>query len=75
VIHRRIPLTRIRGVSVVETPWYFGWGIRLTPWGWLWRVYGRSGVELKFDDGHRFRVGSDEPDKLVEALRRELQAG
>jgi hypothetical protein len=38
-------------------------------------VYGRSGVELKFDDGHRFRVGSDEPDKLVEALRRELQAG
>jgi hypothetical protein len=74
LIRRRIPLRRIRDVRTVRTPWYYGWGIRLTPAGWLWRVSGLAGVEIQFDDGHRFRIGSDEPDRLVEVLRRELQA-
>lgn len=73
VIRRRIPLRRIREVRVVRTPWYYGWGIRLTPSGWLWNVSGLDGVEIRFDDGHRFRVGSDEPHALAEALLRELR--
>ena len=74
LIRRRIPLRRIRDVRVVTTPWYYGWGIRLTPTGWLWNVSGLDGVEVEFDDGHRFRVGSDEPDRLAEALLSELRA-
>jgi hypothetical protein len=74
LIRRRIPLRRIREVRTVRTHWYYGWGIRLTPSGWLWNVSGLSGVEIQFDDGHRFLIGSDEPDKLVEVLRRELLA-
>jgi hypothetical protein len=74
LIRRRIPLRRIRTVRTVRTPWYYGWGIRLTPSGWLWNVWGSSGVEIRFDDGHRFRIGSDESDKLAEVLRHELQA-
>ena len=74
LIHRRIPLNRIREVQVVRTPWYYGWGIRLTPTGWLWNVSGLDGVEVQFDDGTRFRLGSDEPNQLAEALRRELSA-
>jgi len=70
LIRRRIPLPRIHAVRVVRTPWYYGWGIRLTPTGWLWNVWGLDGVEIQFDDGHRFRVGSDEPDRLAEALLR-----
>jgi hypothetical protein len=73
LIRRRIPLRRIRDVQTVQTPWYYGLGIRLTPFGWLWNVWGQSGVEIQFDDGHRFRIGSDEPEKLVEVLRRELR--
>jgi hypothetical protein len=72
VIRRRIPLRRVREVRTVRTPWYYGWGIRLTPFGWLWRVSGLGGVEIQFDDGHRFRIGSDEPERLAEVLRREL---
>jgi hypothetical protein len=72
LIRRRIPLGRIREVRVVKTPWYYGWGIRLTPTGWLWNVSGLDGVEVQFDDGHRFRVGSDEPNRLAEALLRVL---
>ena len=74
LIRRRIPLRRIREVRVVRTPWYYGWGIRLTPTGWLWNVSGLDGVEVQFDDGHRFRVGSDQPNRLAEALLREMRA-
>jgi flagellar biosynthesis protein FliQ len=72
LIRRRIPLHRIRAVRTVRTPWYYGWGIRLTPSGWLWNVSGLGGVEIQFDDGHCFRIGSDEPEKLAEVLRREI---
>jgi len=68
LIRRRISLRRIREVRVVKTRWHYGWGIRLTPTGWLWNVSGLDGVEVQFDDGHRFRVGSDEPSRLAEAL-------
>jgi hypothetical protein len=74
LIRRRIPLRRIRHVRVVRTPWYYGWGIRLTPRGWLWNVSGLDGVEVEFENGDRFRVGSDEPDRLAEALLREMEA-
>jgi hypothetical protein len=71
LIRRRISLRRIRDVRTVRTPWYYGWGIRLTPSGWLWNVSGLRGVEIQFDDGHTFRIGSDEPDRLAEVLRRQ----
>ena len=73
LIRRRIPVRRIREVRVVRTPWYYGWGIRLTPAGWLWNVSGLDGVEVQFEDGHRFRVGSDEPNRLAEALLNEMR--
>jgi len=75
LIRRRIPLRRIREVREVRTPWYYGWGIRLTPYGWLWNVSGLGGVEVQFDDGRRFRIGSDEPAKLAEAIRRGIRDG
>ncbi len=74
LIRRRIPLRRIRDVRVVRNPWYYGWGIRMTPSGWLWNVSGLDGVELQFDNGGRFRVGTDEADALVTALLSEKQA-
>jgi hypothetical protein len=70
LIRRRIPIQRILDARPVRTPWYYGWGIRLTPYGWLWNVSGLGAVELRFDDGGRFRIGSDEPDRLAEVLRR-----
>jgi hypothetical protein len=72
LIRRRIPLRRIRDARAVRTPWFYGWGIRLTPGGWLWNVSGMNGVEIRLDDGRQFRIGTDEPDELAEALR---QAG
>jgi hypothetical protein len=72
LIRRRIALTDIDGVDVVENAWYYGWGIHWTPEGWLWNVAGTRGIELQFRDGRRFRVGSDEPERLAAAIRAEI---
>jgi len=72
IIRRHIPIVRIRKVEVVRNHWYYGWGIRLTPHGWLWSVSGLGAVQLTFDDGHHFRIGSDEPDALAQVLKSEV---
>jgi hypothetical protein len=69
VIRRRIPLRQIASVAVVRTSWIWGWGIRWTPHGWLWNVWGTRGVELRYLDGERFRVGTDEPERLAAAIQ------
>jgi hypothetical protein len=74
LIRRRIPLARIEDASVVRHRWFYGWGIRLTPRGWLWNVSGLGIVELSLEKGRRFSVGSDEPERLAAALRQRLRA-
>jgi hypothetical protein len=36
---------------------------------WLWNVSGYQAVELTLNNGKRFRLGSDEPEALVNALQ------
>ena len=52
----------------VKHPWHYGWGIRYTPRGWIFRVSGNSGIELQMKSGRLYQVGTDEPQKLAEAL-------
>jgi len=70
LIRRSISLGTIRAFAPVRNPWYYGWGIRLTPHGILYNVSGLSAVEVMLDDRRRVRVGTDEPDALVAALQR-----
>jgi hypothetical protein len=71
-IRRRIPIANVRSVQLVRNRWYYGWGIRLTPHGWLWNVSGLDAVELELTSGRRFRIGTDEPKALEAAIRRAL---
>jgi len=61
-------LEDIEEVRIVRNPWYYGWGMHLTQHGWLYNVSGLDGVEVKLSSGKRFRLGTDEPQRLVEAL-------
>jgi hypothetical protein len=72
LIRRRIPLSTVRAARAVRNRWWYGWGIRITPHGWLWNVSGLDAVELTFTDGRKFRVGTDEPEQLAELIRRRL---
>jgi hypothetical protein len=69
LIRKIFDLTEIREVKAVRNRWYYGLGIRYTPHGWLFNISGLDAVELTLRSGKRFRIGTDEPDKLVLAIR------
>lgn len=67
-IHRRIPTASIVGARAVRNRWYYGWGVRWTPHGWMFNIDGLEAVELELDDGRRFRIGTDDVAGLVAAI-------
>ena len=72
IIRKTFPLKEIATYRVVKNPWYYGWGIRFTPRGWLFNVSGFSAIELQMTNGKRYRIGTDEPDNLAKALNEAL---
>lgn len=74
LIHRTIPLSQIEVAEAVTNRWYWGWGIRITPRGWLWNVSGLEAVELTYQNGKHFRIGTDDARGLSEVLQRAIAA-
>lgn len=72
IIRKEYQLDDVLNCQVVENPWYYLLGIRYTPRGWLYAVSGSSAVELALKNGKYVRIGTDEPEKLLEALNRFL---
>jgi hypothetical protein len=52
----------------VRNEWWWGWGIHLTPRGWLYNVSGMEAVEIVLRSGKMLRIGSDEASALADAL-------
>ncbi|MBP0000941.1 MAG: hypothetical protein J7641_18410 [Cyanobacteria bacterium SID2] len=69
LIRKEFSLMEIDEVSIVRNPWFYGWGIRLTPEGWMFNVSGFDAVQLHLASGKRFRIGTDEPQRLEAAIR------
>jgi len=72
LIRKRIPLRDVQQYREVRNRWYYGWGIRALPGGWLWNVSGLDAVELVLRSGRRFRIGTDEPAELATAIAQAL---
>ena len=70
LVRRRFPLSEIASARPVRNKWYYGWGIRWIPTGWMFNVSGLDAVELTLSSGKRFRIGTDRPGEVIEALRR-----
>jgi len=47
----------------------FGFGIRLTPHSWMWNIPELGAVELTSRDSKKFRIGIDELEALLDALK------
>ena len=58
----------IESVKHVQNRWVYGWGIRLTPHGWLYNISGFDAVEVKFRSGKKIRVGTDDPEGVLDLL-------
>lgn len=68
VWRKRMARAEIASVEQVRNKWWWGFGIRLTPHGWLYNVAGLDAVQITGKDGKTLRIGTDEPQKLAAAL-------
>ena len=64
LIRKRFAVSAIEDVHIVQNHWYYGWGIKYTPHGWLFNVSGFDAVEIWLEHGRKYRIGTDEPKQL-----------
>jgi len=72
LIRKRFKLNEIGSCQAVKNPWYYGWGIRQTPQGMLFRVSGLNAVQIKLITGKEYLIGTDDPQELEEAIRQTI---
>ena len=68
LIRKNYPLSDIAACQPVRNRALYGWGIHLTPHGWLYNVSGLDAVEIEFGNGKKIRLGTDEPAQLARAI-------
>ena len=68
VIRKRFRVRDIEAAETVRNRWWYGWGIKLTPHGWLFSVSGFDAVQIRLKNGRQYRIGTDEPDRLLAAI-------
>ena len=72
LIKKQFPLSEITDARAVRNLWYYGWGIRKVPGGWMYNVSGLDAVEIRMVNGDLFRIGTDEPEKLLASIKQAL---
>jgi hypothetical protein len=72
LVRKKIRISDILSATRVRNKWYYGWGMRMGPTGWLYNVSGLDAVEIELKGGGRFRIGTDEPEELLSAVRSSL---
>lgn len=70
IYQKKFLLHDIISAKTVKNHWYYGWGIRgwLWPRMWIYNVSGFDAVEITLKNGKTYRIGTDEPKKLEQAL-------
>ena len=59
--------TDATAVRAVRNRWWYGFGIRWFRGGTLWNVWGLDAVEFDLESGRALRIGTDQPEQLLEA--------
>ena len=75
MIRKRFVLKNIESVKTAINPWYYGWGIHYLPIVkiWVFNITGRNTVEIVMKNGKKFRLGTDEPKALEQAIRNAIR--
>jgi len=68
-IRKKVGLAEIAGCEPSRIRWQYGWGVRLTPCGWLYNVSGFEAVAITLRDGRKFAFGTDDPHGLTAGIR------
>lgn len=75
IYRKKFLLGDIKSVKTVRNRWYYGWGIRVWFWPkmWIYNVSGFDAVEIVLKNGKRYRIGTNEPKKLEQAIQRSIK--
>lgn len=73
IIRKKFPLKDIESYQIVKNPWYYGWGIHLTPHGWLYNVSGFYAVEISMKTGKKYLIGTNVPTELGTAIQQSIE--
>ena len=68
IIRKKIELSEIAYCTPSKINIFYGWGIKRIPGGWMYNVSGLKVVDLKFKNGKKFYIGTDEPEKVCEII-------
>ncbi|MFO1415071.1 MAG: hypothetical protein U1F10_14425 [Burkholderiales bacterium] len=74
IVRTAVPLADIAGVDRVRVRVWWGWGLHWTPGGWLYNIGGRDAVKVAVRRGRGVLVGSDDADRLFDALAARVAA-
>lgn len=69
IIRKQVRLAEIAGCGPIRIRWWYGWGIHLTPYGWLYNVSGFDAVAIRLRDGKKLALGANDPHGLTNAIR------
>lgn len=65
---KTISFVDVIGAEKVRNRWWYGFGIRKVPKGWMYNVWGLDAVEFRLASGKLFRIGSDDCDRLLASV-------
>jgi hypothetical protein len=68
VFRKSLPLEDVNTCRKVKNPVWMGLGIHAFGTGWIYNVSGLWGVEIELKSGALIRLGTDEPNYLVQAI-------
>ena len=71
IFAKKFPLNQIASVKSVRNHWYYGWGVKVWfwPYMWIYNVSGFDAVEIVLKNGKIYRVGTDAPKELEAAIK------
>lgn len=74
VFRKQFPLSEIATVRKVKNHWYYGWGIKVWFWPYMWifNVSGFDAVELTMKNGKVYRIGTNDLAKLEAAIKQSV---
>ena len=74
IFARMFPLKEIASVQAVKNRWYYGWGIRVWFWPYMWifNISGFDVVEIIMRNGKIYRIGTDTPNELEATIKRAI---
>ena len=75
IFRKKFSIENIASAKAVKNHWYYGWGIRIWfwPYMWIYNVSGFDAVEIVMRDRKVYRIGTDVPSELETALQRAIR--